>query len=204
MVSNPLTVDVQVQYLPQQSLPEQGLYRFAYTITITNTGDSMAQVVGRRWLVRDDRGRRGLDRERDLLRLDGARALGRPGEERGLLGLRRHARRHHLGRPVGGGPTSGPATGEGHGTHLALLAGLQGLEPDDERIPEARNLAWLTSEIRQTAERADAILTDSQFSAREICELLKAPQEKVFPVWLGLPTFGPPPAPEAVARLFTA
>lgn len=33
------------------------------------------------------------------------------------------------------------ATGEGHGTHLALLAGLQGLEPDDERIPEAWNLA---------------------------------------------------------------
>ena len=57
MVSNPLTVDVQVQYLLQQSLPEQGLYRFAYTITITNTGDSVAQVVGRRWLVRDDRGR---------------------------------------------------------------------------------------------------------------------------------------------------
>ena len=72
------------------------------------------------------------------------------------------------------------------------------------RMPEtteAKNLAWLSAEIRRTAERADAILTDSQFSAREICELLKAPQEKVFPVWLGLPTFGPPPAPEAVARL---
>lgn len=33
------------------------------------------------------------------------------------------------------------ATGEGHGTHLALLAGLMGLATDDERIPEARNLA---------------------------------------------------------------
>ena len=33
------------------------------------------------------------------------------------------------------------ATGEGHGTHLALLAGLLGLQPDDERIPEARALA---------------------------------------------------------------
>lgn len=33
------------------------------------------------------------------------------------------------------------ATGEGHGTPLALLAGLLGLAPDDERIPEAEALA---------------------------------------------------------------
>ena len=33
------------------------------------------------------------------------------------------------------------ATGEGHGTPLALLAGLLGLAPDDERIPAAESLA---------------------------------------------------------------
>jgi L-serine dehydratase len=33
------------------------------------------------------------------------------------------------------------ATGEGHGTPLALLAGLLGLAPDDERIPAAETLA---------------------------------------------------------------
>lgn len=33
------------------------------------------------------------------------------------------------------------ATGEGHGTPLALLSGLLGLTPDDERIPEAARLA---------------------------------------------------------------
>ncbi len=33
------------------------------------------------------------------------------------------------------------ATGEGHGTPLALLAGLLGLQPDDERIPAAAELA---------------------------------------------------------------
>jgi len=32
-------------------------------------------------------------------------------------------------------------TGKGHGTQLALLAGVLGLEPDDERIKEARELA---------------------------------------------------------------
>ena len=71
------------------------------------------------------------------------------------------------------------------------------------RMPEtteAKNLAWLTAEIHNTAQKADAILTDSQFSAREIVELLKVPEEKVFPVWLGLPEFGPPPAPEAAAQ----
>lgn len=67
------------------------------------------------------------------------------------------------------------------------------------RLPETtekKNLAWLTAEIHRTAERADAILTDSQFSAREIIELLRVPEEKVFPVWLGLPPFGPPPVAE--------
>jgi L-serine dehydratase len=33
------------------------------------------------------------------------------------------------------------ATGAGHGTPLALLAGLLGLQPDDERIPQADRLA---------------------------------------------------------------
>ncbi len=33
------------------------------------------------------------------------------------------------------------ATGEGHGTHLAILAGILGLAPDDERIPRAREIA---------------------------------------------------------------
>lgn len=33
------------------------------------------------------------------------------------------------------------ATGEGHGTPLALLAGLLGLQPDDERVPAAATLA---------------------------------------------------------------
>ena len=67
------------------------------------------------------------------------------------------------------------------------------------RLPETteeRNLAWLKGEIHRTAEQADAILTDSHFSAREIVELLMVPEEKVFPIWLGLPPFGPTPSGE--------
>jgi len=69
------------------------------------------------------------------------------------------------------------------------------------RMPETtevKNLAWLGAEIRQTAERADGILTDSQFSANEICELLNVPEEKVFPVWLGMSPFGEEPTPAVV------
>ena len=71
------------------------------------------------------------------------------------------------------------------------------------RMPEtteAKNLAWLSAEIQATAERADAILTDSHFSAREIVDLLNVPASKVFPVWLGLPEFGPPPPPDVAAQ----
>jgi ApaG protein len=45
------SVDVQPQYLPEQSAPEQELYSFAYTITITNTGEVPAQLISRHWVI---------------------------------------------------------------------------------------------------------------------------------------------------------
>ena len=51
------TVETQPQYLPDQSDPEQDIYSFAYTITITNTGDIPAQVISRTWNVNDANGR---------------------------------------------------------------------------------------------------------------------------------------------------
>lgn len=69
------------------------------------------------------------------------------------------------------------------------------------RMPETtekKNLAWLTAEIQRTADNADAILTDSHFSAGEIHDLLGVEAERIFPVWLGLDSF-PPPPPEAEA-----
>lgn len=59
------------------------------------------------------------------------------------------------------------------------------------RFPEAaepRNLAYLTAKIRNTVARADAIITDSAFSGREIQELLGVPAEKIHPILLGLPS----------------
>ena len=44
-------VEVEPQYLPEQSAPTQGVYSFAYTITITNTGEAPAQLISRHWII---------------------------------------------------------------------------------------------------------------------------------------------------------
>ncbi len=49
-------VDVQPQYLPEQSAPAQGIYSFAYAITITNTGEVPAQLISRHWLIANSAG----------------------------------------------------------------------------------------------------------------------------------------------------
>lgn len=49
-------VEVSPQYLPDQSAPADGMYVFAYTITITNTGDVPAQLIARTWNVNDANG----------------------------------------------------------------------------------------------------------------------------------------------------
>jgi len=50
--------DVQVQpaYLPEQSSPRAGMFSFSYTITITNMGDTPAQLVSRHWTISDANG----------------------------------------------------------------------------------------------------------------------------------------------------
>ena len=49
-------VQVKPRYLAQQSDPAQGLYFFAYTITIRNTGRVAAQLIARSWNVNDANG----------------------------------------------------------------------------------------------------------------------------------------------------
>ena len=49
-------VEVKPQFLPEQSAPEQGLYSFAYTITIRNTGEVPAQLVARHWIITNELG----------------------------------------------------------------------------------------------------------------------------------------------------
>jgi ApaG protein len=49
-------VEVAPQYLPDQSNPDEDLYVFAYTITITNAGEVAAQLISRTWNVNDANG----------------------------------------------------------------------------------------------------------------------------------------------------
>lgn len=50
------SVEVEPQYLPDQSEPAQDLYGFAYTITVQNTGDVPAQLISRHWIINDTHG----------------------------------------------------------------------------------------------------------------------------------------------------
>jgi ApaG protein len=48
-----ISVTARTAFIPEQSDVQNGRYVFAYTITITNTGDVPAQLVGRHWIITD-------------------------------------------------------------------------------------------------------------------------------------------------------
>lgn len=46
-------VNVQTQYLQEQSDPDASHYVFAYAVTIRNTGQIAAQLISRHWVIID-------------------------------------------------------------------------------------------------------------------------------------------------------
>lgn len=70
-------VEVVPQFLPEQSSPEQGVYSFAYTITITNSGEIPAQLISRHWIITDAMGQ---NEEVKGLGVVGHQPLLKPGE----------------------------------------------------------------------------------------------------------------------------
>jgi ApaG protein len=50
-VTNGIRVEVQSQYLPQQSHPASERFVFAYRIRITNEGERPVQLLTRHWIV---------------------------------------------------------------------------------------------------------------------------------------------------------
>jgi ApaG protein len=51
-----ILVEVQPRFLPEQSSPERGIFSFAYTVTLTNSGEVPAQLIARSWNVNDANG----------------------------------------------------------------------------------------------------------------------------------------------------
>jgi ApaG protein len=70
-------VEVEPQFLPEQSEPAQDLYSFAYTITITNTGEVPAQLISRHWIIANALGQ---IEEVKVLGVVGQQPLLKPGE----------------------------------------------------------------------------------------------------------------------------
>ncbi|MFM6986004.1 MAG: Co2+/Mg2+ efflux protein ApaG [Hydrogenophaga sp.] len=56
MVPYQFTCEVEPHYLAEESRPDDGVFAFAYTVTITNTGQVAAQLIARHWVIEDDQG----------------------------------------------------------------------------------------------------------------------------------------------------
>ena len=48
-----IEVQVETDYIQEQSIPEKNRYVFAYTITITNIGSMPAKLLRRHWIITD-------------------------------------------------------------------------------------------------------------------------------------------------------
>lgn len=52
-----IRIDVDTHYIDEQSEPDADRYVFAYTITITNNGDTAARLISRHWIITDANGK---------------------------------------------------------------------------------------------------------------------------------------------------
>jgi len=51
-----IRIEVFPEYIPEQSFPDQNQFSFSYKIKITNTGDSWAKIVARKWVIINSEG----------------------------------------------------------------------------------------------------------------------------------------------------
>ena len=56
MATYEFQVSVTSQYVAEQSEPQEDVYAFAYTITVSNTGSMPAQLISRHWIIVDANG----------------------------------------------------------------------------------------------------------------------------------------------------
>lgn len=77
MTTYHFTCDAEPEFLPEHSSPADGVFRFAYTITIRNAGEVAAQLIARHWEIEDAEGRTQVV---DGLGVVGQQPLLHPGE----------------------------------------------------------------------------------------------------------------------------
>jgi ApaG protein len=46
-----IKIQVEPEYVPEQSSPELGKFLFAYRVTITNEGEKWAKLISRHWII---------------------------------------------------------------------------------------------------------------------------------------------------------
>jgi ApaG protein len=103
------TCSVESRYLPEQSDVGNQAYAFAYSVTIRNTGDVAAQLIGRHWRIVDAS---GATQEVRGLGVVGHQPLLQPGEEFEYTSWTR------IGAP----------TGRMQGTYFCMTADAQAFE----------------------------------------------------------------------------
>ena len=57
MNAHAIEVHVRTRFLPEQSVPDERRFVFAYTIRIHNAGRVAARLLSRHWLITDDDGK---------------------------------------------------------------------------------------------------------------------------------------------------
>jgi ApaG protein len=50
-VTEGIRVEVYPEFIPEQSIPEESKYVFAYRVVITNESDKWAKLLSRRWII---------------------------------------------------------------------------------------------------------------------------------------------------------
>lgn len=57
-ITRGISIQVESQYLPNHSRPEENAYFFAYHVTIKNNSDRSVQLVSRHWIIMNADGKK--------------------------------------------------------------------------------------------------------------------------------------------------
>lgn len=57
-ITNGIQIEVEPEFIPEQSKPEQGYYFFNYRVRIQNLSDNQRQLINRFWVITDGSGKK--------------------------------------------------------------------------------------------------------------------------------------------------